>query len=200
LWFSYFASSISTFFIASWGPKILEDLGFSANHAAYVTALNSLCSAAGGLAIMRFTDKHGPISISILPLTAVPLLLFAGLAPINLLGFLIILVPISIFLGGSHYGVVSILGNFYPSAIRANGAGWCSGVGKIGSVLGPLIGGYLLAYFTATHLPVRLTYALLAICPAAYGLAILGVGIIYRGSLPGAPEWVKRVANGRVGS
>ncbi len=30
LWLSYFASSISTFFLTSWGPLILEDLGFSA--------------------------------------------------------------------------------------------------------------------------------------------------------------------------
>jgi AAHS family 4-hydroxybenzoate transporter-like MFS transporter len=177
LWVSYFASSISTFFLASWGPKILEDMGFSADHAAYVTSFNSIFAATGGLALMRFTDKHGPVSIAVLPLTAVPLLLLAGLAPLNLLAFLIVLVPLSVFLGGSHYGVVSIISSFYPSAIRANGSGWCSGVGKIGSVIGPLVGGYVLA----TGLPVRMSYALLAICPLVYGLAVLGVGMIVRG-------------------
>jgi AAHS family 4-hydroxybenzoate transporter-like MFS transporter len=179
LWLSYFASSISTFLLTNWGPLILNKLGFSADHAAYVSSMNSLCGMTGGLLLMRFTDKHGPISIAVLPLTAVPLLLTAGLAPMNLTAFLFLLVPISLFLGGSHYGITSIVSQFYPSSIRANGTGWCSGIAKIGSVLGPLIGGYVLS----THMPVKMTYALLAICPLVYGLAVLGVGRIVRQDL-----------------
>ncbi len=86
----------------------------------------------------------------------------------TLLGFLMLMIPVSIFLGGGHYGITSIVSSFYPSDIRANGTGWCSGVAKIGSVLGPLIGGYLLS----TKLPVRMNYALLAICPMVYGLSV----------------------------
>ncbi len=176
LWLSYFASSISTFFVASWGPLVLEDLGYSANGAAWVSSLNSLFSMAGGLALMRFTDRHGPISIAVMPLVAIPLLLAAGLTPIALTLFIVLSAAISFFLVGGHYGITSVVSLFYPSVIRANGAGWCSGVAKIGSVLGPLVGGYVL------HLvaPVRLTYAILAICPLVYGLAILAVGLIER--------------------
>jgi AAHS family 4-hydroxybenzoate transporter-like MFS transporter len=176
LWLSYFSSSISTFFLASWGPLVLQDLGFSADHAAWVSSMNSLCSATGGLLLMRFTDRHGPIAIALLPLTAVPLLLTAGLAPVTLTQFIFLLIPISVFLGGSHYGITSIVSMFYPSPIRASGTGWCSGVAKIGSVLGPLIGGYVLA----TSLPVQMTYALLAACPLVYGVAVLTIGIIVR--------------------
>jgi MFS transporter, AAHS family, 4-hydroxybenzoate transporter len=176
LWLSYFASSISTFFLASWGPLILENMGFSADNAAYLTSLNALCAMTGGLVLMRFTDRHGPISISILPLIAAPLLLIAGLAPTTLTGFLLMLIPISLFLGGGHYGITSIIAGFYPSDIRSNGTGWCSGVAKIGSVIGPFVGGWVLA----SSLPVRMTYALLAVCPAIYGLAILSVGLIGR--------------------
>ncbi len=134
---------------------------------------------------MRFTDRHGPISIAVLPLTAVPLLLVAGLAPISVIGFLFLLIPISLFLGGSHYGVTSIISGFYPSDIRANGTGWCSGVAKIGSVLGPVIGGFILS---PRVLPdVRLSYALLAVCPLVYGLAVLTIGLIERRQSKGTP-------------
>jgi AAHS family 4-hydroxybenzoate transporter-like MFS transporter len=78
--------------------------------------------------------------------------------------------------------VTSIVSAFYPSAIRANGTGWCSGVAKIGSALGPTVGGYVLA----THIPVRMTYALLAICPLVYGLAVLAIGLIVRKRRVGA--------------
>ena len=178
LWLSYFSSSISTFFVTSWGPSILQDLKFSEAHSAWLTSANSLCSMTGGLLLMRFTDKHGPISIAVLPLTAVPLLLIAGLAPISVVGFFLLLLPISVFLGGSHYGVTSIISGFYPSEIRANGTGWCSGVAKIGSVIGPVIGGFILAPHVLPN--VRLSYALLAVCPTAYGLAVLTIGLIER--------------------
>ena len=85
---------------------------------------------------------------------------------------------ISLFMVGSHYGVTSIISGFYPSEIRANGTGWCSGVAKIGSVLGPVIGGYILAPHVLPN--VRVSYALLAVCPTVYGIAILSIGLIER--------------------
>ena len=176
LWGAYIASSMSTFFLSSWGPLVLEEMGFSADHAAWLSSVNSLCSAAGGLLLMRFTDRHGPLSIAVLPTAAVPLLLIAGLTPMSLTVFMGLSVFVSMSLGGSHYGITSIVSLFYPSAIRANGAGWASSMAKIGSVLGPLIGGYVLA----SSLPVKATYALLAVCPTVYALCILAIGMIER--------------------
>ncbi len=178
LWAAYFASSMSTFFISSWGPRILEDLGFNADHAAWIASLNSICGMAGGLAVMRFTDRYGPISVAVMPLCAAPLLLTAGLAPMSLAVFFVLGTVIALFLGGSHYAITSIVGLFYPSAIRANGAGWASSMAKIGSVLGPLIGGVVLS----TGLPVKTMYALLAACPAAYGACLLAIGLVNHNS------------------
>ncbi|HYR43954.1 MAG TPA: MFS transporter, partial [Terriglobia bacterium] len=36
--------------------------------------------------------------------------------------------------------------DFYPTAIRSTGIGWCLGIGRIGSILGPILGGILLSY------------------------------------------------------
>jgi len=180
IWAAYFSSSISTFFLASWGPLVLQDMGFGAKGSAWLTFGNSLCSMSGGVALMRFTDRHGPISIAVLPIIAVPLLLVAGLTPMSLTVFLFLSLAISVFLGGSHYGVTSVVGLFYPSHIRANGAGWASAMAKFGSVLGPLVGGYVLA----SGVPVKATYALLAACPAAYAVAILAIGLIERSAGP----------------
>jgi AAHS family 4-hydroxybenzoate transporter-like MFS transporter len=186
LWLSYFSSSISTFFVSAWGPSILRDLHFSETNTGWLSAVNSLFGMTGGLLIMRFTDRHGPISIAVLPLTAVPLLLVAGLAPIDAIEFLVLLWAISLFMVGSHYGITSIISGFYPSEIRGNGTGWCSGVAKIGSVLGPVLGGFILAPHVLPN--VRVSYALLAVCPALYGVAVLTIGLIERrGRASGAP-------------
>jgi AAHS family 4-hydroxybenzoate transporter-like MFS transporter len=58
--------------------------------------------------------------------------------------------------------------DYYPTAIRATGVGWCLGIGRVGSILGPTLGGYLLSYggtprhiFWAAAIP-----ALIATCAA----------------------------------
>lgn len=178
LWISYFASSISTFLLSSWGPRILEEMRFSPDHAAYISSMNSALGMTGGLLLMRFTDRHGPLVIAAYPLIAVPLLLTAGLAPMSLTVFLALLVPIALFLSGGHYGITSIVSLFYPSSIRSLGSGLCSGLAKVGSVIGPLIGGLVLD----SGMPVKMTYALLAACPLLYGVSALGIGLIVRRS------------------
>ena len=34
---------------------------------------------------------------------------------------------------------------YYPASIRSTGLGWASGIGRIGGIVGPTIGGFLLA-------------------------------------------------------
>jgi MFS transporter, AAHS family, 4-hydroxybenzoate transporter len=42
--------------------------------------------------------------------------------------------------------------DYYPTAIRATGVGWSLGIGRVGSIVGPILGGFLLSYGgTARH-------------------------------------------------
>jgi MFS transporter, AAHS family, 4-hydroxybenzoate transporter len=38
----------------------------------------------------------------------------------------------------------ALVANYYPTAVRATGVGWCLGIGRIGSIVGPILGGALL--------------------------------------------------------
>jgi AAHS family 4-hydroxybenzoate transporter-like MFS transporter len=174
LWLAFIASSLSTYFLTTWGPLVLEEMGFSANQAAWLTFANSLCGMVGALAIMGFTDSKGAIAIGVLPAVAVPLLLAAGLAPVGLGGFLVLSLILSVFLGGSHYAIQSVAGTFYPSIWRSNGSGWAGSVAKVGSIAAPIIGAAVLS----TAIPVRQTYALLAICPAIFAVCAVVIGVI----------------------
>ena len=40
----------------------------------------------------------------------------------------------------------ALTADFYPTAIRSTGIGWALGIGRIGSILGPILGGFLLSY------------------------------------------------------
>jgi AAHS family 4-hydroxybenzoate transporter-like MFS transporter len=46
---------------------------------------------------------------------------------------------------GLQFGLNAASAMIYPTAFRSNGSGWAFGVGRFGSILGPILGGYLIA-------------------------------------------------------
>ncbi len=46
---------------------------------------------------------------------------------------------------GGQIGLNALCGTIYPTYMRAMGAGWAFGIGRIGAIVGPVIGGYLLS-------------------------------------------------------
>ncbi|MGO8919231.1 MAG: MFS transporter, partial [Stellaceae bacterium] len=179
LWLAYIFSSMAVFFLATWTPLVFEALGFSRQAAAGGGSLTAVAGALGGLALMRFTDNRGAIAITLMPLLAVPVLLIAGFVDLGQTGFFVAVGLIGFFVIGGHFGLHSIAGLFYPSTYRGNGAGWAISVAKVGSIAGPWIAGWLLS----TALPVRAIFAVMALCPAVFVVAIFGVGSIHAGML-----------------
>jgi MFS transporter, AAHS family, 4-hydroxybenzoate transporter len=177
LWIAYIFSSITAFFLATWTPLVFEALHFSRDEAAIAATVNSLTGALGGLLLMRFTDRIGAIAIVAMPLCAIPLLLIVGLVNLPSAVFLVLSALISLTLIGGHFGMHSIAGIFYPSAYRANGAGWATSVAKIGSILGPWAAGVILA----SGLPVRNIFAVLAFCPAMVLICVFVLGRLHSG-------------------
>ena len=179
LWIVYIASSIAVFFRLSWEPSVFQALGFSRSTAALASSANSIGGAIGGLLLMRFTDTRGAIAVSVLPALAVPTLLVMGLVRLGGGAFLALSFFNTMFLVGAHFGIHSIAGIFYPSAYRANGAGWATSIAKVGSILGPLVGGVALS----SGMPVKVMYAFLAACPLVVGIGIFIIGRIQQRTL-----------------
>jgi AAHS family 4-hydroxybenzoate transporter-like MFS transporter len=46
---------------------------------------------------------------------------------------------------GAQAGINAASASFYPTSMRATGVGWALGVGRIGSIIGPVFGGVLLS-------------------------------------------------------
>jgi AAHS family 4-hydroxybenzoate transporter-like MFS transporter len=176
IWVAYIFSSMAVFFIVNWTPLVFEALKFTRAQAAAAASMNSAMGAVGGLLLMRFTDRHGAIAITAMPIITCILLLIAGLVTIGHAPFLALNALIGGFLIGGHFGLHSICGIFYPSAYRGNGAGWATSVAKIGSVAGPALGGIILS----TSMPVRNIFVVLAICPAVFAVCIYAVGRMHR--------------------
>jgi len=172
IWTAYIASSFAVFFIVNWTPLVFEALHYTRAQAATTATVNSIMGAIGGILLMRFTDAKGAIAITTMPVVTCAMLLVAGFASMGQGTFLFLNALIGGFLIGGHFGMHSISGIFYPTAYRGNGASWATSIAKIGSIGGPMVGGWVLA----TSLPVKHIFALLAIFPLIFAVCIYVVG------------------------
>ena len=169
IWLGYMASSMAIYFMSSWGPLVLETLQVPRETAANVSAIGGLLGAMAGLSLMRFTDRYGPKAVAFYPALAVPILLLIGFGMLPAALFLASFMLSTIIVSGAHFGIISITGLFYPSSIRASGAGWAASIGKIAGVGGPIIGAVILA----SGMPVIRSFIFLALCPAIlFGCAL----------------------------
>ena len=46
---------------------------------------------------------------------------------------------------GGQVGITTLTSMIYPVSIRSTGLGWALGIGRVGSIVGPTIGGLMLA-------------------------------------------------------
>ena len=178
IWIGFGASSMAMYFLASWSPLVYQYAGFDRATASWVSSFASFSGAMAGLILMRVVDTRGPYAVMIYPLLSLPFLLALGIGDLQGNAFIVLSLIGAIFVKGSHYGITSIAGIFYPSAIRGNGAGWAASMGKIGSVCGPLLGAYVLN----SGMPVVKSFAILALCPAVLGVCAYTMARIDRRS------------------
>jgi hypothetical protein len=47
---------------------------------------------------------------------------------------------------GSQIGVDAACGKLYPARMRTSGLGWALGIGRLGGIAAPILGGFLLAH------------------------------------------------------
>src|SRR4029077_13899864 len=116
------------------------------------------------------------IAITIMPIMTALLLFTATFVAMGHVEFMVLSAITGGFLIGGHFGMHSICGIFYPSAYRANGAGWATSIAKIGSVGRPSLGALVLS----TSLPVPHIFAVPGGWPAVLAICIYIVGRMHR--------------------
>lgn len=171
VWLGYGASALGIFFKSSWGPIVLEEMTVPRETAATVSSIGGLLGAIAGVAIMRLAERFGLLVVALVPAILVPLAVLIGFDMVTGPLFLPLIVVLNMLVGGSHAAIISQLALYYPSAIRASAGGWASAVGKLGGVVGPIIGAAVLS----SGMPAARTYAVAAFCPFILMLCVLWI-------------------------
>jgi AAHS family 4-hydroxybenzoate transporter-like MFS transporter len=144
LWVVFFMSLLDLYFLTNWLPTVLNDLGSSVSEAAAIGSMLQIGGVVGTFALGSIIDRFSFRALALVYFIAV----FA-VGAIGQLGHSIVLVTMAIFgsgfcMVGGQIAANALAATFYPTSIRATGVGWALGIGRVGSVVGPLVGGALL--------------------------------------------------------
>ena len=170
LWAMNLLNLLSNYLILLWTPAILHGTGASPSRAIFGTSMYGFGIILGALLTAPLADRLGVERV--LTYTVA----FGALCTLSI-GWLdvpfwllsVVICGAGIGIGGCQAGLNSLSGRIYPSAIRSTGAGWALGLGRVGAIAGPLLGGVLLGQgfrvhhiFIAAALPVFVVTVLMA--------------------------------------
>jgi AAHS family 4-hydroxybenzoate transporter-like MFS transporter len=166
LWLVFALNLMGFFFLLSWTPTLMTAAKLPPATAALAGAAMQVGGTVGSLALCWWLQRHRFLAISIMFVLAVPVvgsIGFAGLTSQTALltatffaGFLVLGIQSGINVAGAM---------IYPTSLRSNGSGWQLGLGRIGSIVGPLVGAQLVG------MPVQNLYMWSAL-PFAVGAVI----------------------------
>lgn len=146
LWVIFFSSLLNLFLFGYWLPTVLNLIGMTPGQAVFASSLRDFGAIWAALYLGLAIDRVGPerslafhyavgaIFIALIALVAMPYAVL--LAVIFFSGMTII---------GSQTGANATCGALYPARMRTSGLGWALGIGRLGAIVAPALGGYLLS-------------------------------------------------------
>jgi len=153
IWFIFALVLMVIYLLSGWVPLLIKDQGYSVAEASWIATMIHAGGVAGGVSASLLLARAQWKIVAI----------FAALAAVSLallamrdwgMGMLIaLLLLVGFFSTGTQNGLNGSASATYPAAFRASGLGWALGIGRVGSILGPLAGSLaiLLGLTAARH-------------------------------------------------
>ena len=169
IWLAALLILLTSYFLINWLPSILSLAGMSSEDSMIGGTVLNLGGVFGAI-ILTFIFSYRS------PFVAVPGFLLIGAIVTLALGYyvghLLLALPLVFICGmsviGGQLNLPALSTVIFPAAHRASGIGWTMGIGRLGSIIGPTVGGLLIDQ----NLPWEILFLLIALLIAASGIAI----------------------------
>jgi len=149
LWITFLPTLLILYLFLNWLPTLVIANGFDAATAPRTSMAFNFGSVAGALAFGHLADRfhyRWPITLAYLALIA-SLVGLAGATGQTLT--VMLSAAVGFFLLGANYALYGIAPIYYPGAVRGTGSGASVAVGRVGSILGPLLAGVMMSSGTS---------------------------------------------------
>lgn len=141
LWLLFALNLMGYFFLISWTPTLMTAAKLPPTTVALSGASLQIGGTVGALVLCWWLQKHRFLAVAIMFVLAVPAVGAIGYAGLTSQTALLVTIFIAGFLVLGIQSGINVIGALvYPTSLRANGSGWELGVGRIGSIVGPLVG------------------------------------------------------------
>jgi len=148
LWLLTFTTLLLGYFLVNWIPLLLADAGLDHDKAIMGVVLLNLGGIIGSIIMSRISDRNGPFRILAVAfgvgaifVAAVGLMIQSSIVILLSLIFVVGLLVI-----GAQLNLTALAANYYPIYMRSTGIGWSMGMGRVGSIVGPTVGGALMVF------------------------------------------------------
>ena len=186
LWTVFFMNLMVFYFLQNWLPTIFTDAGLNQQNAVLMSTLISVGGIVAGIISGPLMDRFNPyLVLAVLYVTGAFCVALIGAAPVTLLA--VVTFAAGFCVSGAQKSVNALAVIFYPTRVRSTGVGWALGIGRFGSILGPVLAGWLLSWgWTRASL---MQLAGLPMLLAALMIFLMGRFYYYReAAVPGRPE------------
>jgi MFS transporter, AAHS family, 4-hydroxybenzoate transporter len=195
LWVTFFLSLLLSYFLVNWIPSVTKQAGLMTEGAVGAVAVLNIGGIIGCICISWFVERVGPYQVIGLGygIGAV------AIATIGSAGSSLVAAFISVFIAGffsigAQMCVVALAAVYYPLEIRGTGIGWTMGVGRVGAVVGPVVGGLLIGAGVSS----QGLFIVAALPSLLAGVAILTMGWLQRANVRSITAHAKADARGLV--
>lgn len=172
LWVATVGGFMALYFIASWITKLAIAAGLPQEQAIIASSIYSIGSCIGtviiSLAAMRVDLRK--LVCGNLAAACVLFVVFGGVH-MTLTPLLVVCFFIGVTLQGGVNGNYPLAAAVYPAEMRATGLGWAMGIGRVGALLGPVIGGSAMS----AGLPLVVVFGIFCVPMLATGLAAMAI-------------------------
>ncbi|WP_167471180.1 MFS transporter [Cupriavidus lacunae] len=166
LWGINFANLLDLFFLSNWLPMLSLRTGDGSATAVLIGTSLQVGGTVGALLMGPLMDRFGFYRVLTLGfLVATVAVAAVGLPDLSLgLRYAVVLISGVCIVGGQP-AINALTATLYPTSLRATGVGWSLGVGRAGSIVGPVVAGQLIElHWSNTALFVAAAVPALAAC------------------------------------
>jgi AAHS family 4-hydroxybenzoate transporter-like MFS transporter len=145
LWSINFLNLLTIYFVNSWLPSILRAMGATTESAILATSMFHVGAIVAAVVSGSLVGRFGIERVlTWMLLFGAACLVATGVGHFSVTALAMLVLGFGFGTNGSQLGISALPGAMYPPQIRSTGAGWATGVGRLGNISGAVIGGVLL--------------------------------------------------------
>jgi AAHS family 4-hydroxybenzoate transporter-like MFS transporter len=137
---------LNLYALANWLATVVNGMGYSTQTAVLVSTTLQVGGTIGTFGLAWLIARRGFMPMLIATFTVATI----SIALIGQPGLSLVMLFVLVFIAGwcvvgGQPGLNALAATYYPTDLRSTGIGWSLGVGRLGAIVGPYVGGMLMA-------------------------------------------------------